>query len=78
MFVVTNLDYAESEVSDVYGPFKTEAEAAAKMREMAEAEFEELKEKHDDAEMFDDEPGEIEIVFDEEDGCLYQVKEIQT
>lgn len=79
MFVVTNYDYAEDEVSDVYGPFTSRASAENRMREMATSEFEELKAKHDDAEMFDDEPGEIEIVFDQDNanGCLYQVIEVE-
>ena len=77
MFVVTNLDYAEDSVSDVYGPFKTEAEAEAKMRGLALSEFEEVKGEHDDAEIFDDVPGEVEIVFGENDGCLYQVLEVK-
>lgn len=75
----TNLDYDTNEVSDVYGPFRSRDEALARIREHAEAEFEEVKEKDPDAEMIDtlDEDGSIEILFGENDGCLYQVLEME-
>lgn len=73
MFVITNTDYAEDGVSNVYGPFDTKDAALDRMTKLANAEFEQIEEKFDDAELIDDKPGEIEIFYDEDDGCLYQV-----
>lgn len=81
MFVITNYDYEDESVSNVYGPFKTRDEAQKRMEEMASAEFERLKNNPMtlDVEMFDDEPGEVEIVYDQDNdnGCLYQVLEVE-
>jgi hypothetical protein len=80
MFAGTNFDYETSEVSDVYGPFKTEAEAIKRVRDHAQAEFDEVKAEFDDAKMIDEleTNGFVEITFDDENenGCLYQVVEM--
>lgn len=79
MWAGTNLDYETGEVSDVYGPFKTHEEAIARIKAHAESEFEEIQEEDSNAELNDmlDEDGTIEVLFGEDNGCLYQVFEMQ-
>jgi hypothetical protein len=83
MWVVTNIDFEHGSVSDVYGPFKTEAEAAQMARDHAQAEYDRAANEHRDAKLLDEleSEGEIEVEYTdamgEETGCLYQVLELE-
>lgn len=82
MWAVTNLDYAMNEVTDVYGPFDTQAEALEFARDHAQKEFARQSAKYDDSEIIDtlSDDGAIEVLFDadNDNGCLYQVLEMES
>jgi len=79
-WAATNFDYQTDEVSHVYGPYSSRGAAIQATRQRAEAEFCELQEKFDDADLTDDlnDNGTLEITFDDdnENGCFYQVIEM--
>lgn len=83
MWVVTNIDFEEGAVSDVYGPFKAKAEATRFAKAHAQHEYEDAKLELEGVALVDtlEENGESEVQYkdtnDEDSGCLYQVLELE-